>query len=250
MARPTSVTSVAILLGTFALVACAADSNGGSDLVLHPDTQNTHAPAPASTSSQAPAASGDEAPPATPAGTTTTTAPVKKELGITWFGQEKYYWCGPGSTKMVISALVQQPPSQAELATVMGTTEGGTNSVNNVIKALNTYIKDAAYVTHEISDPPTPAQRDQLKKDLHDRIGAGFPMVANVISGWRPPGYPGGTIYHYVAIVGYDESAAKVQIGDPAGDGSGGSTWTAVPRTYWISIDDLATWIGGKGYTG
>jgi hypothetical protein len=40
-----------------------------------------------------------------------------------------------------------------------------------------------------------------------------------------------------------------VLIADPAGEGAGGSSWTNVPRTYWISISDLATWIGGKGYT-
>ena len=30
----------------------------------------------------------------------------------------------------------------------------------------------------------------------------------------------------------------------------GGASWNAVPRTYWISLTDLGTWIGGKGYTG
>jgi hypothetical protein len=81
-----------------------------------------------------------------------------------------------------------------------------------------------------------------------DNIDAGYPIVANVVSGWRPPGYPGGTIYHYVAVIGYDQSGDRVLIADPAGDGAAGTSWSNVPRTYWISTYDLGTWIGGKGY--
>ena len=50
---------------------------------------------------------------------------------------------------------------------------------------------------------------------------------------------------------GFDQSGAKVLIADPAAQGhGGGASWNNVPQTYWISLQDLGTWIGGKGYTG
>lgn len=240
---------LAIVLGLSAIAACSADTTeGGPGLVTSKPEKQTPSTPSASPSGTPVTETGDTTPPDTD--TPTDTSATKKELGITWFGQENGYYCGPGSTKMAISARVQAPPSQNELGTFMGTTTGGTDNIGLVVKALNKYVDGAGYVARDISDPPTQSQRELLKKDILARMGAGFPMVANVISGWRPPGYPSGTIYHYVALVGYDEGGDKVQVADPAAEGSGGANWKNVPRTYWVDIDDLATWIGGKGYTG
>lgn len=175
---------------------------------------------------------------------------VKKVLSFTWKGQETYYWCGPGSTRMALSTRLPSPPSQTTLASFMGTTTAGTDYVGLVVNALNKYFPTTRFKSKDMNDPPTAAQRTALKADILANIGDGYGMVANVVSGWRPPGYPGGTIYHYVAIVGYDDGGEKVLIADPAGDGAGGSSWTKVPRSYWVSLYDLGTWIGGKGYTG
>jgi hypothetical protein len=175
---------------------------------------------------------------------------VKRVLDFVWKGQETGYWCGPGSTRIALTTRMGSPPSQSELATFMGTTTAGTDDIGLVAGALNHYLGTSKYRSKDMYDPPTTAQRDGLKSDILAIIGGGWPMVANVISGWRPPGYPSGTIYHYVAIVGYDAGGASVLIADPAGAGAGGSGWTSVPESYWISIDDLGTWIGGKGYTG
>jgi hypothetical protein len=140
-------------------------------------------------------------------------------------------------------------PSQQTLATYMGTTTDGTDDISLVRNALNHYLGTTWYEAKYLPDPPSQAERDLLKQDIVYDLSRGWPLVANVVSGWRPPGYPGGTIYHYVAIVGYDQGGDLVLIADPAGDGAGGSSWTNVPRTYWISVYDLGTWIGGKGYT-
>ncbi len=183
----------------------------------------------------------------------TAPAPVMKVvLAVTWKGQETGYWCGPGATRMALSTRLSAAalPSQTTLAGYLGTTTDGTNSIGLVAGALNHYLGTTRYKSIDIYDPPTAAQHAKLKTDIVALVGDGWPMVANVISGWRPPGYPSGTIYHYVAIVGFDDGGEKVEIADPAGDGAGGSRWTAVPRTYWIALGDLATWIGGKGYTG
>ncbi|MDB4969957.1 MAG: lysis protein [Myxococcales bacterium] len=175
--------------------------------------------------------------------------PTKKVLNVTWQGQQTGYWCGPGSTRMALSTRLASPPTQQTLASYMGTTTNGTDDVSLVRGALNHYFATSFFQAKYMADPPPQSERDLLKHDVVYDIDHGYPLVANVVSGWRPPGYPGGTIYHYVAVVGYDQSGDRVLIADPAGDGAGGSSWSNVPRTYWISVYDLGTWIGGKGYT-
>ena len=150
---------------------------------------------------------------------------------------------------MALSTRMSSPPTQQDLASFMGTTTNGTDSITQVRDALNHYLATGWYEAKNINDPPTQAQRDLLRQDVVSDIDHGYPLVANVVSGWRPPGYPSGTIYHYVAVVGYDAGGDKVLIADPAGEGAGGASWSNVPRTYWIAISDLAVWIGGKGYT-
>jgi peptidase C39-like protein len=190
---------------------------------------------------QAPS-SGDIADLATPP------PPVKRVLEVSWQGQATYYWCGPASTRMALSTRIA-PPSQQTLASYLGTTTDGTDDISLVRDALNHYLGTTWFEAKYLPDPPSQAERDRLKYDIVYNIDHGYPLVANVVSGWRPPGYPGGTIYHYVAIVGYDASGDKVLIADPAGNGAGGTSWSNVPATYWISTYDLGTWIGGKGYT-
>ncbi|MHB8877248.1 MAG: carboxypeptidase regulatory-like domain-containing protein [Myxococcaceae bacterium] len=173
-------------------------------------------------------------------------APVKKVLTYTWQGQQTGYWCGPGSTRIALSSRIS-PPSQTTLANYMGTTTNGTNHIGLIAGALNHYLNVSLYSGRSMGDPPSSAQRDALKLSLVATVSNGYPLVANVVSGWRPPGYPGGTIYHYVAVVGYDLGGDRALIADPAG---GCAVWCGVPASYWISTYDLGTWIGGKGYAG
>lgn len=191
-------------------------------------------------------------PPASAAGTAhSAPAAVRpaaaKTLPFTWYGQETYYYCGPGSTKMALSARIS-PPSQSSLASYMGTDADGTDDISNVVGALNHYLGTTWYERKPVNDPPTQAQRDLLKQDLVFDIDRGYALVANVVSGWRPPGYPSGTIYHYVAVVGYADDGNSAVIADPAGAGAGGSGWVNVPKSYTISTYDLGTWIGLKAY--
>jgi hypothetical protein len=195
-------------------------------------------------------AAADLAPPYTPDDLATPAPPVKQVLDVLWQGQQTGYWCGPGSTRMALTTrLGDNAPSQQTLADYLGTTVDGTDDISLVRGALNHYLGTSFYEAKYLPDPPSQAQRAELVHDIVYDISRGYPLVANVVSGWRPPGYPSGTIYHYVAVVGYDQSGALVLIADPAGDGAGGASWTGVPRTYWISVEDLGTWIGGKGYT-
>lgn len=176
-------------------------------------------------------------------------APVTKVLDVSWQGQQRYYWCGPASTRLALSTRLTNLPDQATLASSLRTTENGTDHVGLVTNALNQHLGTTWFQTKIMNDPPTQEQRDLLKRDVVLNISKGYPLVANVVSGWRPPGYPGGMIYHYVTVVGYDQSGDRVLIADPAGECAGGASWCAVPRTYWVSVWDLGTWIGGKGYS-
>jgi hypothetical protein len=234
------------------VVAC----NAGESTLPKPD-EHPQAPAPSGPETMA-GPDGQPVPetPKTDPGTTTTTPtyPTRQVLNLVWERQQTGSWCGPSATRMVISTRETNLPSQQSLADELGTTDDGTAHVGLMVDLLNSRWKltgPAAYVRHDIDDVPTQPQRDQLKKDVLERINAGYGIVANVISGWRPPGYPTwGVWHHYVSVVGYDDNGDKVLVADPAGEGGQDTAFTEVPRTYWIAMEDLGTWIGGRGYTG
>jgi hypothetical protein len=182
---------------------------------------------------------------------------TKKVLPFTWQGEEVYYFCGPSAARMALSSGTNNLPSQDTLGNYMGTTTDGTDDISLVRNALNHYLGINSYtVTYLPNDPPSQAEQDALKKALVESIDAGRALVANVVSGWRPPGYPGGTIYHYITLVGYDESGDKVMIADPAATGCGSghcgdpnAGFGMLPESYWINTHDLGVWITPKGYT-
>lgn len=177
-------------------------------------------------------------------------APASRVLGYQWQGQQTYYWCGPAATRIALSARMT-PPTQTTLASQLRTTTNGTDHIGLVVNALNHRLGVNHYSTRVINDPPTAAQEAALKQSLVASISNGYPLVANVVSGWRPSFYPGGTIYHYVAVVGYDQGGDRALIADSGAEGHGGSSaWYNVPRTYWVTTRQLAVWIGGKGYAG
>jgi hypothetical protein len=177
-------------------------------------------------------------------------APAKAVLNFNWYGQETGYWCGPGSTRMALSTHMTTPPSQTDLANFMGTTKEGTVRADE-IRALNNWLAPPTpYASIAMDTVPTQDQRDLLKATVVSRIASGWPVVVNVLSGWRPPGYPSGTIGHFVAVMGYDNQGDKVLIADPAADGAASARWVDVPKTYWIAMHDLGTWVGGRGYSG
>jgi len=181
------------------------------------------------------------------------TIPASGGITLTagWFGEETTSWAAPASARIALSTRTTNLPSQQTLATFMGTTTNGTDNVGLVKNALNHYLSSTWFEQKSMSDPPTQAERDLLQRDVLLNLNNGYPLVANVVSGFRPPGYPPGPalIYHYVAIIGYDSGGARVLVSDPGAEGFGGPGWSSVTRTYWISLLDLGTWIGGKGYT-
>src|SRR4051794_28142187 len=168
-------------------------------------------------------------------------------LPATWFGQETTYWAGPAAARTALSSRMANPPSQTTLAQFLGTTTAGTDNIGLVKNALNHYASSTWFEEKSMSDPPSQAERDLLQRDVLLDLNNGYPIVADVVSGFRPPGYPPGPalIYTYVTIIGYDSGGARVLVADPGAEGFGGAGWQSVARTYWIAIVDLGTWIGG-----
>jgi hypothetical protein len=164
-------------------------------------------------------------------------------LNIQYQVQSTGFWCGPAATRIALSARIA-PPSQQTLANQLGTTSNGTDWIGQVTGVLNADLGGAFYATTEMpNDPPSPAQHDQLWRDVVLGVDAGFPIVANIVAppSNHPPGYPNETIFHYFTAIGYNPNTREVYIADPA-NFSGNSQ-------YWLTLDKLASLIPPKGYS-
>lgn len=167
--------------------------------------------------------------------------------------QETGYWCGPASTQNVLNNRGVNR-SEQDLAREMGTHTGGTDHIGLIAPVLNRYLPDAKYVVVQMpNDPPTAAQRDALWANVTRSINAGYGAVVNIVAppsnypravppSTVSPAYSGGTVYHYIAIMGYRD------------DGNGTRAfWVADsgfrPFGYWCSLQQMATLIPPKGYT-
>lgn len=166
--------------------------------------------------------------------------------------QDTFYNCGPASVQTVVRAATGNLVSEAELGRQLRTTRNGTDYIGQFPAVLNRHIPGARYAHRDMpTDPPTPEQKERLWRDLTGSINAGHGVVANIVA--PPSNYPravwpstqnlaysGGTVYHYVAVMGY------------AGEGAGRRVWLAdsgfAPYGCWISFDQLSTLVPPKGY--
>ena len=170
-----------------------------------------------------------------------------------WITQETPYFCGPASSQTIILAATGKLIGESVLASKLGTHTGGTDYIGQFPTVLNTYMPAGKYVHRDMpNDPPNSTQRDRLWTDIVGSIDAKYGVVANIVSppSNRPrasykstlsPNYGRGTIYHYVAVMGYaiDDAGVKhVWIADSGFDVTG----------YWITLTQLSTLIPPKGY--
>ncbi|QNQ90875.1 hypothetical protein GP475_09660 [Corynebacterium poyangense] len=167
--------------------------------------------------------------------------------------QDTFYNCGPASAQTVIRAATGRVIPESTLASAMGTTVNGTNDIANIQPVLNTYVPEGKWERQYIKgDDASNKERETLWQRVRISIDAGYGCIANIIappSNYpRPtytssvqPRYSGGTVYHYIALMGY------------ALDGSGNRhIWVAdsgfYPYGYWCSLEQMASLIAGKGY--
>lgn len=163
--------------------------------------------------------------------------------------QETGYWCGPAATQMVLSCRGIYE-SESVLASKLGTHTGGTDYIGQFPAVLNSYLPDGLYDFRNMpNDPPTQDQKDLLWRAIVSSVNAGYGMVANIVAppGNKPIGvkdsptlaYGGGTTYHYIALVGYDDEYPAVYWADSGFQ----------PFWSWVSLDQTASLIASKGYT-
>lgn len=164
--------------------------------------------------------------------------------------QEKFWDCGPASTQVVLNGR-GVIASEDDIIPQEGTTENGTNDIDNVVPVLNKYLPEAGYQSvHMPNDPPTQAEKNALWNHIVESINSGHGLVANIVAppsnyprgvkGSVSPSYGGGTVFHYIALMGYDDDPKlrAVWVADPGFN----------PFGYWVSLDQLATLIPPKGY--
>ena len=162
--------------------------------------------------------------------------------------QETGYWCGPASAQVVLNSRGINV-AESTLANEIGTTWNGTDFVGLIERVLDRRVPGANYTSVNMpNDPPTSAQKDRLWRDIIRSVNAGWGVIVNIVAprsnyprgvnGSTSPAYSGGTVYHYMSVMGYDDASRAVWIAD-----SGFS-----PYGYWMSFDQLATLVPPKGY--
>ena len=157
--------------------------------------------------------------------------------------QQTGYWCGPTAAHIALSTrgvIVDQ----GTLARECGTTVNGTDTIDQVTRVLRAR-SGVGYISRYMpNDPPTREQVDLMWADLTRSINAGFGAVVNIVAppGNQPPGYPAWqTIWHYIAVVGTNESDRTVYVADSA-------NFSGIQH-YWLTIDKLASLCTPKGYS-
>lgn len=173
----------------------------------------------------------------------------RKILEVDFKQQEWGHWCGPASTRIALSARMDNPPSQQALADQLGTHGGGTDHIGLITSVLNDQLGTGYYENKLIPGATaTDEERDLLWKDIVTDIDNNYPIVANIVAppSNHPDGYPDDeTIYHYVSIIGYDKSDQAALVADPAKF----NYRPGFQSQYWMGVDKLADLIARKGYS-
>lgn len=165
--------------------------------------------------------------------------------------QDTIYNCGPASVQTILRSATGKLYTESNLGRQLGTHTGGTDWIGSFPAVLSRYLPDAKWAVVEMpNDPPSAAQTDVLWEHVTNSINAGYGVVANIVAppsnypravapSTISPAYAGGTVYHYIAVMGWrDDGVRKVWVAD-----SGFS-----PYGYWLSLNQLASLIPPKGY--
>ncbi|KAB1942741.1 C39 family peptidase [Micromonospora sp. ALFpr18c] len=167
----------------------------------------------------------------------------ERELGVRYEAQPNFYYCGPAATRNALSVQGKNI-NVDDMAKEMGTTEAGTNSINDITPVLNKETgKPNAYHSVEISSSTADdKQTDKLRTDIIKTIDDGRAVVANIAgtstdTDGAVHSFEGG---HYISVVGYRDNGQSVKIADSANPDT---------ASYWISVEHLADWIATRGYS-
>ena len=166
----------------------------------------------------------------------------ERELNVRYQAQPNFYYCGPAATRNALSVQDKNIDVDA-MAKEMGTTEAGTNSINDITPVLNKETGKNVYKSVEIKDPKADdKQTDTLRADIVRTVDNGRAVVANIAgtttdTDGNTHSFEGG---HYISVVGYHDNGKTVTIADSADPNM---------ASYRISVDNLADWTATRGYT-
>ncbi|MGW0039819.1 C39 family peptidase [Gordonia sp. NPDC003376] len=162
--------------------------------------------------------------------------------------QETYYNCGPATVQNLIWAKSKVIVAEGVLARDLGTTVNGTDYIGYLDRVLGNRLGIDHLTVNIPNDPPTATQVNEFWSRLKTAVDNGFGVAMNWIAppsnyprgvkGSTSPSYGGGTVYHYVAAVGYDDAAQAVFVADSGFQ----------PKTYWITLSQCVSLVAGKGY--
>lgn len=172
--------------------------------------------------------------------------------------QETGWWCGPASAQTVLQSLGQVYAERDLMLEIEALEhspgwddQDGTDHIGQIAAVLNGHLSDAGYAVVEMPyDPPSREQCEDLWMHLTRSIDAGYGVVANIVAprsnypravppSTISPAYGGGTVWHYIPIMGWsDDGPRRVWVAD--------SGFT--PFGYWMAFDQLCTLIPPKGY--
>ncbi|MGK5445842.1 C39 family peptidase, partial [Micromonospora sp. URMC 105] len=129
------------------------------------------------------------------------------------------------------------------MAKQMGTTEAGTDSINDITPVLNKETgTNNTYRSVEIRDNRADdKQTGKLRADIVRTIDDGRAIVANIAgtatdTDGNTHSFEGG---HYISVIGYRDNGNTVTIADSA---------NPAQASYRMSVDNLADWIATRGY--
>ncbi|MFG2050223.1 C39 family peptidase [Micromonospora sp. NPDC048935] len=166
----------------------------------------------------------------------------ERQLGVRYEAQPNFYYCGPAATRNALSVQGKNI-NVDDMAKEMGTTEAGTNSINDITPVLNKETGKAdAYHSVEISKPDADTkQTDTLRADIVRTVDNGRAVVANIAgtttdTAGTTHSYEGG---HYISVVGYRDNGTIVKIADSADPNQ---------ASYEVTVEHLADWIATRGY--
>ncbi|MFI6158408.1 C39 family peptidase [Micromonospora haikouensis] len=165
----------------------------------------------------------------------------ERQLDVRYEAQPNFYYCGPAAARNALSVQGKNIDVDT-MAKEMGTTEAGTNSINDITPVLNKETGRKAYHSTEMPADKVDGKRvEKLRADIVRAVDDGRAVVANIAGTATDTdgvshSFEGG---HYISVVGYSEGGKTVTIADSANPDQ---------ASYRIDVDALAHWIASRGY--
>lgn len=130
--------------------------------------------------------------------------------------QDTFYNCGPASTQTVVRGATGKFFTEIELARELGTTTNGTDYIGQFPRVLNRHIPGSEYTHRDVGAYPNAEAKNVIWSEIVNSIKAGHGVIVNIVAppsnypravapSTQSPAYSGGTVYHYIAVMGVSD---------------------------------------------